>query len=124
VPRVAADIVQLQQVLLNVLLNAGEAMAGEPGPHELYIETSAREPGIVAITIRDSGQGVPPVELEHIFERFITTKPDGLGMGLSISRSIVEAHGGRIWATANADRGLTMHVELPCLGPWAAPKVP
>ena len=63
--------------------------------------------------IRDTGIGVKEADLERIFEHFVTTKPDGLGMGLAISRSIVQAHGGRIWATANDDRGLTLHLELP-----------
>jgi two-component system, LuxR family, sensor kinase FixL len=67
----------------------------------------------VEIAISDTGIGVPPVGLDGMFERFVSTKPDGLGMGLAISRSIVQAHGGRIWATANAERGLTVHVELP-----------
>jgi hypothetical protein len=69
--------------------------------------------GLVAVAIRDSGVGVNESELERIFEHFVSTKPQGLGMGLAISRSIVEAHGGRIWATGNDARGLTLHVELP-----------
>jgi two-component system, LuxR family, sensor kinase FixL len=64
--------------------------------------------------MRDTGIGVKDGELERIFEHFVTSKPNGLGMGLAISRSIIHAHGGSIWATANADRGLTIHVELPC----------
>ena len=67
----------------------------------------------MAISIRDTGVGVKEADLERIFEHFVSSKPDGLGMGLAISRSIVQAHGGRIWATPNADRGLTLHVELP-----------
>jgi PAS domain S-box-containing protein len=114
-PRVLGDIVQLQQVVLNVLVNSVEAMADEASPRELQIDVVSREPGILATTVRDSGTGVESAELEHIFERFVTSKPEGLGLGLSISRSIVEAHGGRIWATRNTDRGLTMHIELPCL---------
>jgi PAS domain S-box-containing protein len=113
-PAVAGDPVLLQQVLLNLLMNASEAVAtAATDAREISIMTLAREPGRVQIDISDTGIGTPPIGLEHMFERFVTTKPDGLGMGLAISRSIVEAHGGRIWATANATRGLTMHVELP-----------
>jgi C4-dicarboxylate-specific signal transduction histidine kinase len=118
-PRVLGDLVQLQQVLLNVLVNAAEAMAREAGPRDLRVATEAREPGVLSITVRDSGVGVATGELEHIFERFVSSKSEGLGMGLSISRSIIEAHGGRIWATRNPDRGLTIHIELPCLEPRA-----
>jgi two-component system, LuxR family, sensor kinase FixL len=115
VPRVLGDIVQLQQVVLNVLINAGEAMTEAAAPRRLRVALAAHEPGLLALAIRDSGVGVPAAELEHIFDRFVTSKPEGLGMGLSISRSIIEAHGGRIWATRNPDRGLTLHVEVPCL---------
>ena len=112
--RVPGDPIQLQQVLLNVLLNAREAIANaEGGPHEIVIETAEQLPGGVAISIRDTGIGVKDADLEHIFEHFVSSKPDGLGMGLAISRSIVQAHSGRIWATANPDRGLTVHIELP-----------
>jgi PAS domain S-box-containing protein len=112
---VRGDPVQLQQVLLNVLVNACEAIAvAEDGPREIRIETSALVPSGVAVSIRDTGIGVKDVDLERIFEHFVSSKAEGLGMGLAISRSIVQAHGGRIWATANADRGLTLHLELPC----------
>ena len=68
----------------------------------------------MVIEVADTGIGVKDAELEQIFEHFVSTKPKGLGMGLAISRSIIKAHGGRIWATANPDRGLTVHIELPC----------
>jgi C4-dicarboxylate-specific signal transduction histidine kinase len=114
-PRVLGDVVQLQQVLLNVLINAAEAMTAVPEPRELHIATGGHEADVVTVTIRDNGAGVDASQLEHIFERFVTSKPEGLGMGLSISRSIIHAHGGRMWATPNTDRGLTIHIELPCL---------
>jgi PAS domain S-box-containing protein len=114
-PRVLGDVVQLQQVVLNVVINAAEAMAKEAEPRDLRIEMAVRESDIITITVSDSGKGVEASELEHIFERFVTSKPEGLGMGLPISRSIVEAHGGRLWATRNPGRGLTLHLELPCL---------
>jgi C4-dicarboxylate-specific signal transduction histidine kinase len=114
-PRVLGDVVQLQQVILNVLLNAAEAMTDEAPSRVLRLAADARESGILAITVRDSGRGAEASELEHIFDRFVTRKVDGLGMGLSISRSIVKAHGGRMWATRNTGHGLTMHIELPSL---------
>ena len=117
VPPVLGDSVQLQQVMLNLVVNACEAIAAiEDGPREILIETSQAEPGRLTIAVRDSGIGVNETELERIFEHFVTSKQQGLGMGLAISRSIVEAHGGRIWATVNHDRGLTLHVELPAHG--------
>jgi two-component system sensor kinase FixL len=113
-PSVLGDPVQLQQVVLNVVVNACEAIeAREIGPRVIVIETTQPDRGRLAIAVRDSGIGVKESELERIFEHFVSTKPQGLGMGLAISRSIVAAHGGRIWATANTDVGLTVHVELP-----------
>jgi signal transduction histidine kinase len=102
-------------VILNLLVNASEAIARtEDGRREVAIVTSYRTPGLVEIAVRDTGIGTKESDLPRMFERFVSTKAGGLGMGLAISRSIVEAHGGRIRATANADRGLTLHVELPC----------
>jgi signal transduction histidine kinase len=113
-PLILGDPVQLQQVVLNVVLNACEATdATEVGPRAILVETTQPDRGHLAIRVRDSGIGVKESELERIFEHFVTSKPQGLGMGLAISRSIVQAHGGRIWATANANMGLTLHVELP-----------
>jgi signal transduction histidine kinase len=114
-PPVLGDPIQLRQVVLNLVVNAAEALALDvDGPREILIGADQPEAGRIALTIRDSGIGVKEAELERIFETFVTSKPQGLGMGLAISRSIVEAHGGRIWATRNDDRGLTLHVELPC----------
>jgi C4-dicarboxylate-specific signal transduction histidine kinase len=113
-PLVLGDVVQLQQVMLNVLVNACEAIAAlEAGPREIRIESVRSEAGLVELAIGDTGIGVKAPDLELIFDRFVSTKPDGLGMGLAISRTIVEAHGGRIWATANAESGITIHAELP-----------
>jgi PAS domain S-box-containing protein len=113
-PLVPGDRVQLQQVLLNLILNAIEAMSTtDDGPRELLV-TTAEDPATgVSITVGDSGPGVTPETLAHLFDAFYTTKSDGMGMGLSICRSIVEGHGGRIWATANEPRGAVFHFTLP-----------
>ena len=114
-PLVHGDGVQLQQVILNLVLNAEDAMAdASEGARRLTVETAARAPGTVEVWVRDTGVGVKEGDVEHIFEPFVTTKMSGLGMGLSISRSIVEAHRGTIRAERNPDRGLSIHVELPC----------
>ncbi len=114
-PSVLGDSVQLQQVVLNLIVNACDAIdALEIGARGIVVETRPSAPGRIVIAIRDSGIGLKATELERIFEHFVSSKPQGLGMGLAISRSIVHAHGGRIWATPNEDTGLTMHVELPC----------
>ena len=117
-PAVLGDSVQLRQVLINLLVNAEEAisLAGD-GPREIRIATSRPDPGCVAIAIRDSGVGLDAADLERIFEHFVSSKPHGLGMGLAISRSIVEAQRGRIWATQNDGPGITLHVELPVCPP-------
>jgi PAS domain S-box-containing protein len=106
IPLIQGDRVQLQQVILNLLMNAIEAInsVGE-GPRELMIGTDQAPSQSVLIAVRDSGPGLPLVSRERIFDAFYTTKPGGLGMGLSICQSIVEAHGGRLWATANIPRG-------------------
>jgi len=112
-PAVSGDGTQLQQVILNLVINACEAMATDEGPRELVVAARARESGGIELTVEDSGPGLKESERERIFEPFVTTKPAGLGMGLSISRSIVDAHGGRIWVACNSDRGITVRVELP-----------
>jgi signal transduction histidine kinase len=114
-PALRGDPVQLEQVLLNVLMNASEAIgARKHGPRVITIFTRQPRAGRVIIEIADTGIGVKAAELENIFTHFVTTKPKGLGMGLAISRSIINAHGGRIWATGNSDGGLSVHIELPC----------
>jgi signal transduction histidine kinase len=116
IPSVRGDPVQLKQVLLNVVRNACDAIgAGGDGPRAITIRVHQGRPGQVAIEIVDAGVGVVSSDLERIFDPFVSTKPNGLGMGLAISRSIIDGHGGRIWATANPDRGLKIHIELPCL---------
>jgi two-component system sensor kinase FixL len=110
-PRVDLDGVLIEQVILNLLRNGLDAMNGE-GSNELNIQTSATPAGI-EVRVRDTGVGIPAAIHERVFDAFFTTKQAGLGMGLSISRSIVEAHGGRLWLTANSDRGVTFHFSLP-----------
>ena len=112
-PGVAGDRVQLQQVLLNLIVNAIEAMSGvHDRARELTIVTAAQEPGVV-VEVRDSGPGLDAKEAERVFEPFYTTKAQGIGIGLSISRSIVEAHGGRLWAGSNQPRGAVFRFLLP-----------
>jgi PAS domain S-box-containing protein len=110
-PQIMADRVQLQQVLMNLLLNGIEAMTDRAG--ELIIRSQSAEDGLLLISVSDIGVGLPSEKLDRLFSAFYTTKPQGTGMGLAISRSIIEAHGGRLWATANAVRGATFHFTLP-----------
>jgi PAS domain S-box-containing protein len=112
-PVVEADRVQLQQVLLNLIVNAIDAMRANKKPKELLIRTGNVEPSGVLVAVQDSGPGLEPVMLERVFESFYTTKANGLGLGLSICRSIIEAHGGRLWASANQTRGATFQFTLP-----------
>jgi PAS domain S-box-containing protein len=110
-PTTTADRVQLQQVVMNLMLNGIEAMKEESG--ELRVTSTRTEDGELVITVSDSGIGLPEAGPERIFEAFFTTKPDGTGVGLSISRRIIESHGGRLWAGANAGRGATFKFTLP-----------
>jgi C4-dicarboxylate-specific signal transduction histidine kinase len=116
-PRFLGDRIQLQQVLLSLVVNGIEAMNKVPEDHrELVIEAQSHvseEKSFVLITVTDSGIGVKEEELPRLFETFYTTKEEGMGMGLAISRSIVEAHGGRLWATPNTDVGATFQFMLP-----------
>ena len=112
-PPVQGDRVQLQQVLLNLILNAAEAMDSvETGPREVLISTD-EDPAGVLVAVRDSGPGIDPEHLERVFESFFTTKPRGTGMGLSVCRSIIDAHAGRLWAEANEPRGAVFQFTLP-----------
>ena len=111
---VLGDRVQLQQVVLNLIMNGIEAMSSVEGrPRELVITTRNVEDGQVRVAIQDSGTGLEPQNLEKIFDAFYTTKPAGLGLGLSVSRSIVQKHGGRLWATANDGPGTTFQFTVP-----------
>ena len=111
---VQGDRVQLQQVVLNLILNAVEAMSTvEAGPRELLISTEQTQTGGVLVSVRDSGPGIDPDHLDRVFEAFYTTKSSGVGMGLSICRSIIDAHGGRLWAEANEPRGAVFQFTLP-----------
>jgi PAS domain S-box-containing protein len=108
---ITADPVQLQQVLMNLMLNGIEAMSDAGG--ELTVSSQVAHDGQIAISVSDTGVGLPSGQSDHIFAPFFSTKPQGTGMGLSISRSIVESHGGRLWATVNPGRGATFHFTLP-----------
>ena len=105
----------MQQVVLNLLLNAVEAMGSvRQGPRELLISTEQDHRGVL-VAVRDSGPGIDPSHLERVFDAFYTTKSSGMGMGLSICRSIIDAHGGRLWAEANEPRGTIFQFTLPAV---------
>ena len=112
-PKVNADRVQLQQVLMNLMLNGIEAIGEGNVAGHLTIKSQQNPQGQVLISVSDSGIGLPPERVDKVFDAFFTTKPQGTGMGLSISRSIIESHGGRLWATGNSDRGATFQFTLP-----------
>jgi signal transduction histidine kinase len=111
VPRILSDRVQLQQVLMNLMLNAIEAMKETGG--SLSVRSRLNQEGLVQISVSDTGPGFPAMKEKQIFEPFFTTKPQGSGMGLAICRSIVESHGGCLWAAPNGDRGACFHFTLP-----------
>jgi PAS domain S-box-containing protein len=114
VPLILADRIQLQQVLLNLLINALEALSGVgDGPREVVVQSDPDASQGVLVTVRDSGPGLDPQSLDRLFDAFYTTKPHGLGMGLAISHSIIAAHGGRLWASANVPRGAIFQFTVP-----------
>ena len=118
-PLIRGDRVELQQVILNLIVNAIEAMSElSEGPRELRIGARTTGSGDVLVTVRDSGPGLAPADVENLFKAFYTTKPSGLGLGLSICRSIIEAHGGRLWASANVPRGAVFQFTLPANPTW------
>jgi signal transduction histidine kinase len=112
-PQVRADRVQLQQVFLNLILNGIDAINEAHVAGDLAIKSQTNPENQLLISVSDSGIGLPPERADKVFEAFFTTKPQGTGMGLSISRSIIESHGGRLWATGNPDRGATFQFTLP-----------
>jgi C4-dicarboxylate-specific signal transduction histidine kinase len=115
-PAVGADRVQLQQVILNLLLNAADAMAKvEDRPRLIVVRTGLETDGAVRIDIQDAGTGLDPAASEKLFDAFYTTKAKGMGVGLSISRTIIESHNGRLWATNNPGPGATFSVRLPAI---------
>jgi C4-dicarboxylate-specific signal transduction histidine kinase len=120
-PRVRADALQVQQVILNLVRNAMDAMNDDAELETRTLTISARtQAEEVEIAVQDSGPGLAPDVLDQFMHPFFTTKPDGLGLGLSISHSIIETHGGRLWATPNRGPGVTFHFTLPVVAPAAA----
>jgi len=112
-PQVMADRVQLQQVLMNLMTNGIDAMKDVDGTRELVICSQQADDGHLMVSVSDTGVGLPPQQADKIFDAFFTTKPHGTGMGLRISRSIVESHGGRLWAAGNSERGASFYIALP-----------
>jgi C4-dicarboxylate-specific signal transduction histidine kinase len=116
-PLILGDRIQLQQVLLNLVMNAIEAMRGVgAGPRVLRVSAEPMAATEVLVAVRDSGPGLEPQSLDRLFDAFYTTKPEGLGLGLAISRRIIEAHGGRLWAMPNTGLGATFQFTLPAGG--------
>ena len=114
-PLVTGDRVQLQQVVLNLLRNASDAMCGvDDRPRQLLISSEREEGDRVRLSVQDGGVGFHPQAMDRLFEAFYTTKNDGMGMGLSVSRSIIERHRGRLWATLNDGPGATFSFSIPC----------
>jgi signal transduction histidine kinase len=114
-PVVSGDRVQLQQVLLNFVVNGCDAMNGEAASRRLTVRTAVADANTVVVTVSDTGQGIPVADLERIFEPFVSSKADGMGLGLAVCRTIVAAHGGRVWAANNSDVGASLHFALPVL---------
>ncbi len=113
-PAVLGDRVQLQQVILNLIMNGLEAIAkSREGERMLLVSSGKDESNNVILAVRDSGEGLDPANFERVFDAFYTTKPDGMGMGLAISRTIIESHGGRLWASSNSPRGAVFQFSLP-----------
>jgi C4-dicarboxylate-specific signal transduction histidine kinase len=113
-PKVSGDRVQLEQVILNLIMNGMDAMvAADSQPKQLVIQSAWKEPSDVLVSVSDTGPGIPAEHMSKMFNPFFTTKPQGMGMGLSISRSLIEAHGGRLWVTPNQPRGAVFQFALP-----------
>jgi signal transduction histidine kinase len=114
-PPVSGDRVQLQQVLLNFVVNGCDAMGGETAIRRLTVRTGLADAATVVVTVSDTGEGIPTADLERIFEPFVSTKADGMGLGLAVCRTIISAHGGRVWAANNAHGGASLYFALPVL---------
>jgi signal transduction histidine kinase len=112
-PRIVGDRVQLQQMAMNLIVNSIEAMRDGDGVREIVIRSQRGENERILVSVSDTGMGFPPQLAEQISESFFTTKPQGTGMGLRISRSIIESHGGRLWAVGSPGHGATFHLSLP-----------
>jgi C4-dicarboxylate-specific signal transduction histidine kinase len=112
-PQLMGDRVQLQQVMMNLVMNSVDAMKNVDGTRELAIQSQRAEDGQLLVSVSDTGVGLPPQQADQIFNAFFTTKPQGTGMGLRISHSIVESHGGRLWAADNPPRGASFYIALP-----------
>jgi signal transduction histidine kinase len=112
-PRIMGDHVQLQQVLMNLIVNSIDAMKDVDGTRELVVCSQQADDGQLMVSVCDTGVGLPPQQADQIFNAFFTTKPHGTGMGLRISRSIIESHGGRLWAAGNSPRGASFCFSLP-----------
>jgi signal transduction histidine kinase len=112
-PRVIGDRIQLQQVLLNLITNAIDAMAAKDGPRVLCVKSEVRPDGLVEVSVEDTGTGIGPQDIDRVFNPLFTTKAGGMGMGLSICRSIIEAHAGKLWAVPNAPQGTAFRFSLP-----------
>jgi signal transduction histidine kinase len=113
IPQTIGDRVQLQQVLMNLMINGIEAMKGVDGPRELIVNSQRAENDQLMVSVSDTGMGLPQQDTNQIFNAFFTTKPQGTGMGLRISQSIIESHGGRLWTSANSPRGASFYFTLP-----------
>jgi signal transduction histidine kinase len=112
-PRIRGDRVQLQQVLINLIINAIQAMGAVEGNREIHVSTVYNASEGVRVSVRDTGPGIGTEDMPHLFEPFYTTKPRGMGMGLSICRSIVEDHGGRLWASEHEPKGALLQFTIP-----------
>src|SRR5882757_4814172 len=112
-PLIMGDRVQLQQVLMNLMMNSIDAMKSVDGTRELVVKSQRSENEHLLVSVSDTGVGLPPGQADEIFNAFFTTKSHGTGMGLRICRSIVESHGGRLWAADNQERGASFYVSLP-----------
>jgi signal transduction histidine kinase len=114
-PPVTGDRIQLQQVILNLVLNASDAMSGvDDSPRQLLIKTEREDTDRVRVSVQDTGVGFEPQSAARLFEAFYTTKSSGMGIGLSVSRTIIESHRGRLWAASNEGAGATFSFSIPC----------